>query len=86
MDADKAYGEKARRQLLKNVTSYIEQILEATSHKTAAVRPPTTHYKIHPNKMNKTCGTLPEDKQGQTQKWRPPMDLFTRTSKCYTTS
>ena len=30
-------------------TSYIKQILEATSHKTSAVRPPTTHLKDHPN-------------------------------------
>ena len=28
IDADKAYKEKAKRKLLKNVTSYIEQILE----------------------------------------------------------
>ena len=33
----------------KNVTSYIEQILEAISNKTAAARPPTTHFKDHPN-------------------------------------
>ena len=32
LDADKAYGEKARWELHKNVTSCIEQILEATSH------------------------------------------------------
>ena len=39
MDADEAYREKARRELHKNATSYIEQNLEAISHKTAAVRP-----------------------------------------------
>ena len=27
----------------KNAMSYIEQILEATSHKTTAVRPPTSY-------------------------------------------
>ena len=43
MDADKAYREKVRMQLQKNATSYIEQIIEATSHKTAAVRPPTSY-------------------------------------------
>ena len=43
MDADKAYRESARREFHKNATSYIEQILEATSHKKAAVRPPTSH-------------------------------------------
>ena len=35
--------------LCKNAMSCIEQVLEATSHKTAAVRPPTTHLKNHPN-------------------------------------
>ena len=35
------YGEKAWRQLHKNAASCIEQILEATLHKTAAVWPPT---------------------------------------------
>ena len=34
---------KARRELYKNATSYIEQILEATSHKTAVVGPPNSH-------------------------------------------
>ena len=43
MDADKAYREKARRELYKNATNYIEQILEATSHKTAAVWLPTSY-------------------------------------------
>ena len=43
MDADKAYREKARRELHKNNTSHIEQILEATSHKAEAVRPPPSH-------------------------------------------
>ena len=33
MEADKAYGEKARRELHKNAMSYIEQILEGTYHK-----------------------------------------------------
>ena len=40
---EKAYWEKARRELQKNVTSYIEQILKATLHETAAVRPPTSN-------------------------------------------
>ena len=44
MDANKAYREKAWGQLHKNATSYIEQILEATSHKTAAVQSPTSHF------------------------------------------
>ena len=33
MDAKKAYGEKSLRQLHKNATSCIEQVLEETSHK-----------------------------------------------------
>ena len=43
MDANKTDGEKAWRQLLKNAASNIEQVLEATPHNAAAVRPPTTH-------------------------------------------
>ena len=44
MDASKTEGEKAWRQLHKNAASNIEQVLEATPHKAAAVRPPTTHH------------------------------------------
>ena len=40
MDANKTYGEKAWRQLHKNAASNIEQVQEATPHKTAAIRPP----------------------------------------------
>ena len=36
MDAEQAYGEKAWQQLQKTTSSCIEQILEATSHKTIA--------------------------------------------------
>ena len=43
MDANKAYTEKARQELHKNVVSYIEQILEETSHKTATVWLPTSY-------------------------------------------
>ena len=35
------YGERAWRQLRKNAGICIEQVLEETPHKTAAVRPPT---------------------------------------------
>ena len=45
MDTNKAYGEKAWRQLHKNAASNIEQVLEATPHKTTAVRPPATNKK-----------------------------------------
>ena len=43
MDADKTHREKARRELHKNATSYIEQILEATPHETTPVRLLTSH-------------------------------------------
>ena len=49
MDANLTYGEKAWRQLHKNAASRIEQVLEATPHKAAAVRPPTTHHKNYPS-------------------------------------
>ena len=44
MDANETDGEKAWQQLHKNATSNIEQVLEATSHKAADIRPPTTHH------------------------------------------
>ena len=37
-------GEKAWRQLQKNVSSNTEKVLEATPDKAAAIRPPTTHH------------------------------------------
>ena len=43
MDADKAFRKKTWRQLHKNAASYIEQILEATSHKAATIRSPASH-------------------------------------------
>ena len=33
--------------LHKNAVSNIEQVLEATPHKAAAIRPPTTHHENH---------------------------------------
>ena len=44
MDSNKTDGEKAWQQLYKNSASNIEQVLEATPHKAAAIRPPTTHH------------------------------------------
>ena len=49
VEADKACEEKAWRQLYKNATSCIEQVLEVTPHKIAVIRPPTTHHENHPN-------------------------------------
>ena len=43
MDGEKTFKEKSRQELHKNVMSYIEQILEATSHITTVVRPPTSY-------------------------------------------
>ena len=40
MDANKTAGEEARRQLQKNATCNLEQVLAATPHKTPTVRPP----------------------------------------------
>ena len=51
--------EKAWRQLHKNVTNNIEQILEATPHKTAAIRLPATHLsKLHEPDMQDTAGEV----------------------------
>ena len=60
IDADGPCREKARRELHKNSMSSIEQILEATSHKTAALRSPTSHFLNHLNKMDKTRDTAGE--------------------------
>ena len=60
MDANETDGEKAWRQLHKNAASNIEQVLEATPHKEAAVRPPTTHHENYPRLTNQTCRTLLE--------------------------
>ena len=43
VDADKAYKEKARRDLHIYVMSYIEQILEAIFYEKPVVRPPTSY-------------------------------------------
>ena len=42
-------GEKAWRQLHKNAANNIEQVLEPTRHKAAAVQPPTTHHENYPS-------------------------------------
>ena len=44
MDANQTTGEKARWQIHKNAASNIEQVLEATSPKAAAIRPSTSHH------------------------------------------
>ena len=49
MDAKKTAEGKAWRQLDKNAASNIEQVLVATLHKAAAVRPVTTHHEDYPS-------------------------------------
>ena len=44
MDANKTAGEEARRQLHKNATCNLKQVLVATPHKTPTVRPPTPYH------------------------------------------
>ena len=48
-DANKIYGGKAWWQLHKNATSNIEQVLEVSSCKAAAVQPLTTHNENYPS-------------------------------------
>ena len=44
MDANKTAGEEAKRQLHKNATRNLEQVLAATPHKTPTVRPPSSYH------------------------------------------
>ena len=68
-DANKRHEKKkTSRELYKNATNYFEQILQAITHKTTAVRPLTSHLKKHPSKMNKTRQALLEKKE-RTYKW-----------------
>ena len=60
MDANYTYGDKAWRQLHKNAASNIEEVLDATPYKAAAVRPPTTYHENYQNLTKQTCGTLLE--------------------------
>ena len=62
INTNKTHGEKARWELHKYAMCCFELILEATPNKTAAVWPPTSHLKNHQSKMNKTSGTLLENK------------------------
>ena len=62
MDANKTHKEKARLELHKNAANCLEQILEATSQKTAAIQPLASHLTNHSRKTNKTCWALLEKK------------------------
>ena len=46
---DSTFGEKSWRQLCKNATSNIEQVLETAPYKAAAVRLPITHDENYEN-------------------------------------
>ena len=70
MDANKTAGEEARRQLHKNATCNLKQVLAATPHKTPTVRPPTpTHgrakagrpARTYIQQLCKDTGCCPED-------------------------
>ena len=79
IDTNKTHREKAKCELC------LEQILEATLHKKAAVRPLTTHPSNHSSKTNKTYGTLLE-KQGRIHKRRSSMNSYTWMCQCWPTS
>ena len=49
MEANETDGEKAWQQLYKNAARNNEQVLEVTSPKAAAIRPPTTHHENYPS-------------------------------------
>ena len=49
LDTNYTYGEKAWRQLHKNIASNIEQVLDAISHKAVAIQPPTIHHENYPS-------------------------------------
>ena len=49
MDGNKTAGEEARRQLHKNASSNLEQVLAATPHKTPTIRPPASYHENYPS-------------------------------------
>ena len=60
MDANKTAGEEARRQLHKNATCNLNQVLAATPHKTPTVRPSAPYhekiFKLDEPDMQDTAG------------------------------
>ena len=57
-DANKTHRIKASWEPHKNTPSYLKQILEATPHKTTAVRPLTSYRKNHPSKTKNYMGLM----------------------------
>ena len=49
LEANKTTGEKARRQLLKNAASNIEQVLEGKPYKAPTIQPPTSRHENYPS-------------------------------------
>ena len=49
LDAKKTAGEEAKRELYKNATSNIEQVLAATPHKAPTIQPPASHHENYPS-------------------------------------
>ena len=49
LDANKTAGKKARRQLHKNTTSNVEQVLVPTPHKAPTIPPPASHHENYPS-------------------------------------
>ena len=87
MNANKAHRDKkkTRWELQKNVRSYVEQIIDGTTHGTIAVQPLTNHLKKHQSKTNETCRTLLK-KQGHTHKRCSSMNPFIWTCQGWPTS
>ena len=84
MDANKTAGEEDRRQLYKNATCNLEQVLAATPHKTPTVRPPAPYHENYSSQTNQKCRTLLE-KQGRTHKRCTLMNPHTWPCKSKTT-
>ena len=76
MDINQMYREKTLCELHKNAACCREQILEAASHKTAALQPLAIHFTNYSSKTNKTCGALLE-KPGRIHKRHYLMDSST---------
>ena len=84
MDANKTDGEETRRQLHKNATCNLKQVLAATPNKIPTVWPPAPYHENYLSWMNQTCRTLLE-KQGRTHKRCTLMDPHTWPCKSRTT-
>ena len=71
LDAKKTTGEKARRQLLKNAARNIEQVLEATPHKTPTIRPPTFLHEVRRTRHVRHCWKSKDELISNVLLWTP---------------